>query len=653
MASQPFQPLYHASHALVVGIDRYLSLTSLNTAVHGAQAVARQLRDSFQFSVTELYDGDATRESILRWFGRLRPHPDDRVLFYFAGHGITRPIGQRTEGYLALAGSDGFWNSLAMEDIIDEAEALPAKHGLFLLDACFSGLALRGRGGEFDAERTAEYLLTRKARYAITAGGEEVVDDDLAGEYSLFTHYLLNGLADPALTASGILRAKSLGLYLEETVSAHRRSRALPNHGYLVGSADGDFVFSWERGPRLSIDLQHALRSDVGEVRWGAVAALITIAKDTPSELAPIAREQLSIMAREDPDRRVRKAAQSLFDEEETLRIAEEDRRKQAESDSQLEAARQQQEEAERAMREAEAHMAELRRRADENRKLSEASEMEREQALERALQARQITPIKDTAQDIAIKPPKQVTPEPAAEGGGGLRKLVTIGVPLLVVVGVAVFVLATGVLRPKEPAASPTVMVSDSFDNPEFDGAYDPSLYEDASEADVLHAIEQTDGVLRMTQSPSSDGSSILYVKYFADVAVTSPFYVSARIMLEPGSVGRAFMQISVADDRIGNVGFGRCYISDALFSNCGLYHAVESETTPVEIQMASWHTMRIEIAPSTLVYTFYIDGSNQGNRGISNPGRVSSPSYQVLFVLEGLEVTANFDDLEIGLLD
>ena len=504
MATQPLQPLYHASHALVVGIDHYQALRALNAAAHGARAVAEYLRDLFQFNVTELYDQDATRESILRWFGRLRPHPDDRVLFYFAGHGITRPIGKRTEGYLALANSDGYWNSLAMEDILDEAEALPAKHALFLLDACFSGLALRGRSGEFEAERTAEYLLTRKARYAITAGGEEVVDDDMAGEYSLFTHYLLNGLADPVLAASGILRAKTLGLYLEENVSANRRSRALPNHGYLAGSGDGDFVFSWERGPRLPIDLQYALRSDVGEVRWGAVAALIGIAKDQTSELAAIARDQLEIMARDDPDKRVRKAAQSLFDEEEALRQAEEERIKQEEADARLEAARQAQEEAERAMREAEARMTELRRRAEENQQLSKASEEERQQALERALRARQITPIRPTTQDVIIKPPKQVEAPPTAETGGGtLRKLLFVGVPVVAVGIVAAILLATGVLGSKEnpsPELSPLI-VSDLFDDPAYEGALNPTLYADTSlPLNNYHTIEQTDGVLRMT---------------------------------------------------------------------------------------------------------------------------------------------------------
>ncbi|MBN1313663.1 MAG: caspase family protein [Anaerolineae bacterium] len=317
MTRKIYSPTYSASWALVVGIDSYQHLPQLKTAVHGARAVACYLRNTLGFTVTELYDTQTTREAILRWFGQLPTNPDDRVLFYFAGHGITHDIKNRSKGFLALARSDGHWNSLAMDDVLDEAEAFKAKHVLYLLDACFGGLALRGRSGEFDVSRAIEYLLTRRARYAITAGGEEVVDDDAAGEYSLFTHFLLQALNDKALRADGMLRAKEVGLYIEEKVSAHRRSRALPNHGYLQGSGDGDFLFFWETGPRLPNDLEMALQSGVTEVRGGAVAALIKRARDKCNQdLSRLARERLEVIACTDPSEQVRAAAQRIFEED-------------------------------------------------------------------------------------------------------------------------------------------------------------------------------------------------------------------------------------------------------------------------------------------------------------------------------------------------
>src|SRR5687767_14127778 len=112
--TEQYTPTYHASHALVVGIDRYQTLQSLRTAAHGAQTVARYLRESLGFTVTEMIDEQPTREAISRWFAQLQAHPRDRVIFYFAGHGVTQRIKNRSKGYLALANSDNYYNSLGM-----------------------------------------------------------------------------------------------------------------------------------------------------------------------------------------------------------------------------------------------------------------------------------------------------------------------------------------------------------------------------------------------------------------------------------------------------------------------------------------------------------------------------------------------------------
>lgn len=410
-----FTPTYHASYALVVGIDQYNHLQPLRTAVHGAQAVAGYLQDTLGFAVTELYDAQSNREVILRWFGQLNTHPDDRVIFYFAGHGVTQNIKNRSKGFLALANSDGYWNSLAMDEILDEAEALPAKHVLYLLDACFSGLALRGRAADFGVSRTLDYLLTRPARYAITAGGEEVVDDDAAGEYSLFTHVLLQAFSDKALQADGVLRAKEVGLFIEENVSAHRRSRALPNHGYLHGSGDGDFIFAWQTGPRLPVDLEMALRSDVAEVRWGAVAALIHIIRDeNVGELAAVARERLETLSHSDPDNRVRAAAQSLFDEEEALCMAEQERIRHEEAAAQLEEARGKQKEAMRQAREANEQLNQAQRWVEKEQELKETAEQTRKEALDQAMRAREITPVPHVDQMKPIVPTVREEPDAA-----------------------------------------------------------------------------------------------------------------------------------------------------------------------------------------------------------------------------------------------
>jgi hypothetical protein len=91
-----YQPLYNKSWALIVGVDDYKHFSPLVTAVRGAQAIGDFFREQLGFEVNELYNEQATRRAILRWFGQLRPQPDDRVMFYFQSPGLKpSPSGEK------------------------------------------------------------------------------------------------------------------------------------------------------------------------------------------------------------------------------------------------------------------------------------------------------------------------------------------------------------------------------------------------------------------------------------------------------------------------------------------------------------------------------------------------------------------------------
>lgn len=322
-----YQPLYNNSYALVMGIDRYHELQPLTAAVRGAVDLTAVLRDKYGFEATLLTNDEVTRNAVFGWFDDIshNAEDDDRVLIYFSGHGLTRGSGYQQRGYLALTGSKpGEWHTmLAMDDISDETQFFKAKHLLYVLDCCFGGIALTKSG--LDYPRELDYYLTRSSRYAISAGGEEVVDDSLAPDYehSIFSYFLLKWLRE-VRPPSGIWRAREMAIYLEEEVARFRRSGHKPCHAPLPGSGDGDFVFRWEVGPRLPRDIELAIQSSNVHVRWGVVAALIELARGSDETNAVLARERLAQLAQHDTDERVRMAAQSFFDEEEAIREAEE-----------------------------------------------------------------------------------------------------------------------------------------------------------------------------------------------------------------------------------------------------------------------------------------------------------------------------------------
>jgi peptidoglycan/xylan/chitin deacetylase (PgdA/CDA1 family)/uncharacterized caspase-like protein len=248
--------LYRDSHALVIGIDQYAKWPQLHHAVRDARAVQETLVARFGFkpeNVTALYDGEATRTNILRVLNDKLADPkklkrDDRVLVFYAGHGGTRKLASgRDVGYLIpvdAAQADFASDAISMPQLQEVAEATPAKHVLFLIDACYSGLGLTRGGG---APKTDSFLrdnARRLGRQMLTAGGvDQQVADDGPGGHSVFTWTLLqalNGKAD--LNDDSVITATELAAYVAPAVSAI--ARQTPAFGSLPGSEGGEFVFT-------------------------------------------------------------------------------------------------------------------------------------------------------------------------------------------------------------------------------------------------------------------------------------------------------------------------------------------------------------------------------------------------------------------------
>jgi hypothetical protein len=126
----------------------------------------------------------------------------------------------------------------------DISPLIPAKHVLFVMDACFGGLLLSTRGAGLEPSHKLSYLeeITREqVRQIITAGGEneEVLDGGLYG-HSVFIGRLLELLKNN----KDYITAQELGLELEKKVYGDAMSRGhkqRPQVGKIYGT--GDFVF--------------------------------------------------------------------------------------------------------------------------------------------------------------------------------------------------------------------------------------------------------------------------------------------------------------------------------------------------------------------------------------------------------------------------
>jgi peptidoglycan/xylan/chitin deacetylase (PgdA/CDA1 family)/TolA-binding protein len=249
-------PVYRESWAAVIGIDDYQNWPKLRYAANDAQGVRDVLVQKYSFkpeNVFVLLNADATRKNILSLLGDKLANSDmvkhdDRVFVFYAGHGATRKLPSgRDLGYIIPVDadlSDYEGGAISMTNFQDIAEAIPAKHVLFVMDSCYSGLALtRGGGMATGTMNYMQQIASRDARQMFTAGeaDQQVVDGGPNG-HSIFTWTLLQALDGRAdLNGDGVITATELAAYVSPSVAA--LSHQTPVFGNLVGSEGGDFIF--------------------------------------------------------------------------------------------------------------------------------------------------------------------------------------------------------------------------------------------------------------------------------------------------------------------------------------------------------------------------------------------------------------------------
>ena len=301
-------PLYGKSYALVIGIDDYASehWSDLRYAVRDARGVAAYL-ESRGFEVATLYNQEATARAItIQLRHQLAPklEAEDRVIFFFAGHGHTELFNDRPFGSLVpYDGGEYSADYLSMDRLRELSRMMGrAKHQLFIVDACYGGLlATRGVSQPARGEDARAFLkdaTTRRARQILTAGGaDETVVDGGPGGHSVFTGHLLRALETAVADSNrdGYVTFSELIAYLGPSATSPLQTPAWS-------------VFDKEHEPGGELVFQ--LPEDVapGELKAGELdiesmlAIFETIQKLDAGRSGIIALRQKLEALREDPD---------------------------------------------------------------------------------------------------------------------------------------------------------------------------------------------------------------------------------------------------------------------------------------------------------------------------------------------------------------
>ena len=245
-------PLYANSYALVVGNGNYTNGWSpLDGALQDVKEVKTTLeKHSFHVTLKTNLNAAAFRRAFAEFVLKSGKDRDNRLLFYFAGHGYTRKSATNDDlGYLVMVGAPlpqtdevGFeLESIDMESLVTQAEKILARHALFVFDSCFSGTILNTRDDKKRPESISDSV-AYPVRQFITAGraGETVPDNSAFKEAFL---NLLEGRADEPFP-DGYITGEELGFYLKNQVPVYSSAQH-PQYGKIRNPKldQGDFVF--------------------------------------------------------------------------------------------------------------------------------------------------------------------------------------------------------------------------------------------------------------------------------------------------------------------------------------------------------------------------------------------------------------------------
>ena len=261
------QNIYDNSWALIIGIDKYESVRKLNYAVKDAESMQEILLKTFEFpfeNVTLLTNEQANKQNILKSFSDItkNANANDRVIIFFAGHGETMDLPEGGEmGYLLPVDGnreDLYLSSIGMDELKKLSLMSKAKHVLYLIDACYGGIAAIGSRG-LEPETTPNYIekITKdKSRQIITAGGkgEQVIEKSEWG-HSAFSLNLKRGLKEGRadLNSDGYITANELALFLSEKVTIDSENQQTPQFGRMT-SQEGEFVFVYSENTAVIQD---------------------------------------------------------------------------------------------------------------------------------------------------------------------------------------------------------------------------------------------------------------------------------------------------------------------------------------------------------------------------------------------------------------
>ncbi len=270
-------PEFSNSLAFVIGINNYGNgIPPLQNAVNDAKKLVEVLCEQHKYHVHVCLDEVATLKNLNDLLEKILPQEvtsSDRLLFYFAGHGIALNGDNGPEGYLipqdAKLGDTHSY--LSMIKLQESLQKLPCRHFLGILDCCFAGAFhwsitrdLLTVPEVIHQERYDRFITDPAWQVITSAASDQKATDALTlnpergqiGNHSPFAAALIEALAGKAdayplssngkSAGDGVITATELYLYLRDAVepaTQENRQRQTPGIWSLKKQDKGEYIF--------------------------------------------------------------------------------------------------------------------------------------------------------------------------------------------------------------------------------------------------------------------------------------------------------------------------------------------------------------------------------------------------------------------------
>ena len=264
--------------AIAIGINNYTNgIASLSTAVNDAKEIAQILEREHDYQVWGLLNEQATLTGCWRLLEEFLPNnveESDRLIFYFAGHGIALNSNDGLEGFLIpqdakLGDTTSYLPMVRLQQALND---LPCRHFLCILDCCFAGafrwsstrdlliapeVIHKERYDRF-IEAAAWQVLTSTSHNQLAADVFNLEDDrgETDNHHSPFAAALIEALqggADSSPPAKdnkppgdGVITATELYLYLRDRIeitAESNKTRQTPGLFPLNKHDRGEYIF--------------------------------------------------------------------------------------------------------------------------------------------------------------------------------------------------------------------------------------------------------------------------------------------------------------------------------------------------------------------------------------------------------------------------